>query len=628
MDSPYSALQEDVYHIQMDVKHVQAVQLSHADRLSKLEKRQADDAALKSVWGAGSPFPGVMSGTLQPEPIKNIPKKIFDDFDIESEQNILENLILESEEPVRFGTSRSNNVRFDVSASQSSNWVANAPNSGDIASNRPCSGIGSHPMTERSFSRKSDGRHSSAGHSIHSVHSLPSGRTSSLGLDTNFAASDQDVDSSFETIPHPFPGIFILGTVPSIIRCWLNTKFSHDTLLYAAVCSGSQRSVLQYALVKELGLQDMMQKDANGRHTIRLSVFLPEAIINQALSRSASPTPQLPSLTTNFEITGVNQNSSFDRKKEVRVFIGSDTLRTRCADILFSQNLMTIFGDDGNKLSVPFVRPEDQNSFKNLYTVSLPPERNELKATAPSFRPTDSTSQRVTPPSKPTNDVHRVSMTSGKSEDQPAALIGPTSPILQSPSAHLKSLNQGLLSKIPSEIQSGLKSSYIEGLPTDVNPPDNATPQIARRENTSTIWGGSWRNGGSSGPDSEPTSGYQRATRGGGRSMKILKSSSKSTSTNLTFSTSGARSFSDVASPYEPLLLTRAPSEPRNKNKVLAGGGDHGSLRWEKKTSTSDDQRSKNTISVLRGPNPIGEASAFAWMDSGKPKVTTSTTVE
>jgi hypothetical protein len=64
MDSQYLPNQE-LYHIQMDVKHVQAVQINQGERLLRLEKRQADDAALKSVWGTGSPFPGVLSGTPQ-----------------------------------------------------------------------------------------------------------------------------------------------------------------------------------------------------------------------------------------------------------------------------------------------------------------------------------------------------------------------------------------------------------------------------------------------------------------------------------------------------------------------------------------------------------------------------------
>lgn len=65
MDPHFVATRDDLYHVQMDVKHVQAVQVNHADRILRLEKRQADDAALKSVWGTGSPFPSVLGGTPQ-----------------------------------------------------------------------------------------------------------------------------------------------------------------------------------------------------------------------------------------------------------------------------------------------------------------------------------------------------------------------------------------------------------------------------------------------------------------------------------------------------------------------------------------------------------------------------------
>jgi hypothetical protein len=65
MDSQYSSTRDELYHIQMDLKHVQAVQITQGERLLRLEKRQADDAALRSVWGNVSPFPGVLSGTPQ-----------------------------------------------------------------------------------------------------------------------------------------------------------------------------------------------------------------------------------------------------------------------------------------------------------------------------------------------------------------------------------------------------------------------------------------------------------------------------------------------------------------------------------------------------------------------------------
>jgi hypothetical protein len=63
MDPRYCATKDDLYNLQMEVKQLQYAQSNHSDRLMRLEKRQADDSALKSVWN--SPFPGVLSGTPQ-----------------------------------------------------------------------------------------------------------------------------------------------------------------------------------------------------------------------------------------------------------------------------------------------------------------------------------------------------------------------------------------------------------------------------------------------------------------------------------------------------------------------------------------------------------------------------------
>ena len=63
MDPRFGVNPEDLYSLQMELKQVQYAQTNHAERITRLEKRQADDAALKSVWN--SPFPGVLSGTPQ-----------------------------------------------------------------------------------------------------------------------------------------------------------------------------------------------------------------------------------------------------------------------------------------------------------------------------------------------------------------------------------------------------------------------------------------------------------------------------------------------------------------------------------------------------------------------------------
>ena len=64
MDSRFTPVsREDLHSLQMELKQVQINQNNQAERLLRLEKRQADDATLKSVWN--SPFPGVLSGTPQ-----------------------------------------------------------------------------------------------------------------------------------------------------------------------------------------------------------------------------------------------------------------------------------------------------------------------------------------------------------------------------------------------------------------------------------------------------------------------------------------------------------------------------------------------------------------------------------
>jgi hypothetical protein len=643
MDSQFPATREDLYHVQMDVKHVQAVQINHADRLMRLEKRQADDAALKSVWGTSSPFPGVLSGTPQhgqstsndskkykllisrgiAGPVQNPSTDVFDDFEDEQGHNLLGSLQLEAdEEPLRRGASRANSVRFDVSALQGSNWAQSSRNSGDFGPIRPSSGYGSHPMTERSLSHKSDGRHSSAGHSVHSMHSVPSGRTSSLGLDTNFIIGGQTEDSPLD-IPDPPPGLFILGPVPSIIRCWLSTNFSHSALLYAVICTGSQRSFLDYSLARELGFVEQIQKDSTGRHSIRLPVYLPEAIITQPASRSNSPAPQLPALTAAFEIVGLTQRANPDRKKGIRVFLGCDTLRAHNADVLFSQNLMTLYGDDRNKLSVPFVRPEDDNLFKNLCTSNIAPEKTELKATAAPFTPTESK-----PKAEATPDTINAALAAEvRRDEQPESSDhDQQQPALQSPFASTSTSDMNIINQaLEAKSNDYSNTSYSE---KHHAADDNASGLEAsdaassfdptRRESVGGVWG-SWRqsasNGSENGRDSESSSGYQRPTRGG-RNMKVLKPSksisSTSTAPNLSSSRTGAA--------YEP-APSRSSGEMRRKSQ--AGGIENAPLRWEPKRmgSESEEAKAPKTIaSIPRSSNPVGGASAFAWMNSSKPK--------
>lgn len=271
----------------------------------------------------------------------------------------MSSLHLDAEEEPRRVTltanSRANSVRFDESANQNHFSHLSRP-SFDYLS-RSSSSMGGLTLGERSSSHKSEGRASSA----HSVRSAASGRAS-LNLDTSYPG---DSSRPSET-PALAPGLAFLGSVPAIIRCWMNTNFKHDALLYAAICTGSYRSFLSAGLVEKLGFEDMVTIDEHGTKTVELPIYFPEAVPHPTSSRSSSPAPQLPSLTTVFHIVESQAGSEI---KAIQVIIGSDTLRLHNADILFSSSSLSLFDDERNKLSIPLVRPENASTFNSLRTV-------------------------------------------------------------------------------------------------------------------------------------------------------------------------------------------------------------------------------------------------------------------
>ncbi|KAI1212458.1 uncharacterized protein F4807DRAFT_371943 [Annulohypoxylon truncatum] len=623
MDSRFPVSRDELYTVHMDVKQMQMIQNSHAERLSRLEKRQADDAAIKSVWN--SPFPSALSGTPQHGPLQIPSSEMFDDFE-EQGQSLLGSLHLDAEdEPMRRGAaSRANSVRFDESALQGSSWAQNGRHSGDFGPIRPGSGLGNHNMMERSLSHKSDGRHSSAGHSVHSIHShhsVASGHGSSLGIDTTFTPGGQDDDSPIG-VPEPPPSLFVLGSVPSIIRCWLTANFAHDTLLYADVCTGSQKSVVEFSLIKELDLVDDIHRDLDGVHRIRLPVYLTEATVSQPSSRGMSPAPQMPSLTCTFEVAGMDQPDNAEARKAIRIFIGSEALREHSADVLFSQNRMTLYGSEREKLSVPFVRPEDNGVFKHIRTMAIFPEKPKLNATARPFvltetKPQTSASvQSDRPQTKELRDEDETRVLTSPSSEQASqqAATAATSTVSESGGESERQFKEV-----------GTSESSVKG--SQVQSSDASGDSVRRTSATGSIWN-SWRHGpalnGNEQKESTPLSGYQPAGRGS-RNMKVLKPM-KSTS-------SSAR----TGASYEPAPPPRSNGELRRKSQ---GGADNASigsatLRWDSKrmpigsAETKPTGATRESRSVSGTPrtssNPIGSASAFSWMSqSGKPRTPTA----
>lgn len=639
MDSRFTPLHQELHNVQMEVKQVQIVQASHAERLSRLERRQNEDAALKSVWNS-SPFPSVLGGTPQHGKLNTISclglqamlnpcvgpvqipnNEVFDDFDDETSQNLLGSLHLDTdEEPTRRGAaSRANSVRFDETTLHGSSWGQSGRQSGEFGPTRPSSGLGGPSLMERTYSHKSDGRHSSAGHSVHSFHS---GRTSSLGLDLLLGTRDDDEDSSPIDIAGPPPGLMFLGSFPSIVRCWLTTQYSHDTLLYGVVCSGSQKSTVDYALMKELDLLDETYRNMNGVLRIKLPVYFAEATVSHPHSRSSSPSRQVPYINVDFEIAGSGQSEGNEGRKQIRIFIGSDTLRASSADLLLSQNRMSLFGngDNRDRLSVPFVRPEDESIYKHIATVNVIPEKPRLNANAPEFVVGESRSQTVTLPEP-------AEMSVPQSEGEVSEVPSPFSPMATQTGYQAKSIDTSLPSDSGSERQQKEQApSLVDG---NTGKENASQSEEGRRDSAAGIWG-SWRQVSTAGVDAAQRenglSGYQPAGSRSGRSMKILKPQ-KSVSL-----TTAAR----IGSTYETPSVPRPSGEGRRKSQGAASAFESNgnsiatppTVRWENVRRSVSSAASGSTAppSVTtpttetkpKAPatrsNPVGGASAFSWM--------------
>ncbi|KAM0253889.1 hypothetical protein ACHAQJ_007121 [Trichoderma viride] len=634
MESRFSVSREELYNLQMELKQVQYAQANYAERILRLEKRQADDSALKSVWN--SPFPGVLAGTPQHGPVQIPQNDVFDDLDEQGEQ-LLGSLHLgpAEEEPVRRGgaASRANSVRFDESALHGSSWGAqNNRHSGDFGQVRPGTGF----MMERSLSHKSDGRHSSAGHSVHSHHSVASGRASSIGLDTNFATGDEDDDDSSFDMPGLPASVYVLGTVPSIVRCWLTTDYAHGTLLYADICTGSQKSTIEYSLVKELDFLGDFHRDVNGVYKARLDVYLAEAVITRHSSRSDSAAGSVPSMSVCFEMCGGNEQTKLNPdSKAVRIFIGSDALRAHAADVLFSQNTMVLYSNERDRLRVPFIRPEDEEVFRHITTVSAAPERPKLNANAAPFvfgdtnRADGEEKVAATPATTlattTTTSTSTITTTKEPGSSETRSQASPAT-------SHSEPSDRVRANSIADYEEETEKSGGDANGSERRRRDGSSASETSRRDTSSGIWG-SWRNPNGSGTDQRetgPLSGYQPAPRG--RNMKILKAPKSSSSSART----GAS--------YEPPLPSKSELGRRKSQVSISGESTaaNAGTKWEmkkpaapgegkveaaKSSSGSSGRAASASVSLPRSVNnPVGVASAFSWMTPPATKSTKTST--
>ncbi|BDD63061.1 hypothetical protein MPDQ_003653 [Monascus purpureus] len=549
MDAQYPfASRDDIWRVFEELKELHASQLDHADRIARLERRREEDARLKSVWGPLSPFPTSVGGMIQAEPGFQAGADAFKNFDQGQPQ--VGTMGLDCDEEPRRGVSRANSVRFDESAIHG--YYGQANRSASELPLRTGSSMGSHPLIERSLSHRSDGRQSSSGQSHHSA------RTNSMGLET----TSRMMSSSAAGSPLiPPPGLFLLGPVPSIIRCWLTTNFSNDSLQYAAVCSGSYSSFIGYPMIRKFGLQDLVERE-EGVQRVKLPLYLPEASVHQNSSRASSPIPQLPTLTIRFLIRDGDPHDS-----SIQIILGSDVLRSHNADVLFSLDKIIMVDDERNKISIPLVRPENDAAFTSLSTASEGSHVEHAVAWQVNGKPH-------------TNGHTTVGIIGQRTGLPPESTSAPDSTGLSPADYHDSQKPRSESTETARETNSkqGLGKSPSTGV--------NTQPWSTTKAEGTGVWG-PWRR------DAKADSSAAATAKSHGRTMKVLRPSKPLSRINTSSASPQTSSAADS--------VEMQASSPQQANQPASRA-----LTEESRTGKS------------WAPNPVGGASAFGWLNSSQ----------
>lgn len=490
----------------------------------------------------------------------------FRNFDNDTPAGMISSLTLDTNEEARRAASRAaSSVRFDESA----NHYAPSRHSMDLPT-RTGSGLSSHPLSERSLSHRSDGRSSTMGF----------GRANSFGLENSRLLGS--IHNSPRVSGNPPPGLFVLGPCPAIVRCWLTESFTNDSLLYAAVCTGAAVSSIGMHILHALGLDGEIVEE-NGLKKIRLMVYMTEAKIQTPSSRSASPSPQVPTVTTKFV---VDDRPAQD--KSIQIVLGSDVLRQQSADLLLSQDKLIVYDDDRNQLSVPLVRPEDDSVYRYLMTKA----RSRSDSMTSEVMPSDAMSEISAPgiigrPSRLSSVVSSSSpMTTATNG---AAMIessnGSDGQKQDEPRQILQRTAIDLPPRLGEDSKSGTESEKSTTTPAS--------------KSSSGVWSSSWRSAAAGGgTQQKPSDGQGSASfmrRDAPRPMKVLRPSGKSMA-NATRTTSN-------------------PSTP-----VGAVAPEFGQPQQEGRDPSVAQPEPRPTRT-----NPIGSGSAFGWLNSGAPRRSTTT---
>ncbi|KAK5078801.1 hypothetical protein LTR64_002783 [Lithohypha guttulata] len=559
MDGGSFATREEIWRLQSAIDGLSTTQTQHAERIMRLEKRTEDGGRSKSLWGPSSPFPSGLSSS-QTESTLNPAAEAFRNFDNDTPGGMISSLTLDTSDESRRAASRAASVRFDESA----NNYAPSRQSIDLPT-RTGSGLGGHPLSERSLSHRSDGRGSTVGF----------GRANSFGLENSRLLGS--IHNSPRVSGNPPPGLFALGPCPAIVRCWLTETFTNDTLLYAAVCTGAAVSSIGIQTLHNLGLDNSIIEE-NGLRKIRLLVYLTEAKIQIPSSRSASPSPQVPTVTAKFV---VDERPSAD--KSIQIVLGSDILRQQSADLLLSQDKLVIFDDDRNQLSVPLVRPEDDNVYRHLVTKArsrsgsstseVVPSDLVSEISAPGIIGRPSRLSSVTSPASPLTEV-----VNGSIPPEPS-------------DTHQIEEARQILTRSVTDLQNRPSEDSKSG--TESERSTTTTPS----KSSSGVWSSSWRSAAAGVPTSQKPADPQSSTaftrHGAPRPMKVLRPNK-----------SMANVTRNASSPSTPTTANAIDTQPVQTESSIQSPTEKGP--------------------VPTRTNPIGSGSAFGWLNSGASRRTTT----
>lgn len=452
--------------------------------------------------------------------------------------------------------------------------------------------------------------------------------------------------------PGMAPGLLLLGAAPAIIRCWMNTNFKHDALLYAAICSGSYKSFLDLRLIQKLGFESEIRDNDNGVRTVELPVFFPEAIPLTSSSRSSSPAPHLPSLIVDFRVFESAETST--EGKAIQIFIGSDVLRAHNADILFSSNNMTLYDDERNKLSIPLARPEDEFAFNSLFTSSGVPQPASQAAkdvpvstkTQPYLNGLGQDGSARTQAAY-TNTPGIKSKLPGTGGNLEQSLEAPKSVVGTSVPSEYDSLRPASRQSVASRQSFGTLNSTRAETPSQnatAGAETSSTSQprplsVSRTSSTPAIWN-NWRREGATSASNPPAptsstldwgavasktrdSNALPARRDASSGIKVLKPKASAARTFSTTATATVGSSSAAASSAG--VLSGAPSpaiEGKSSRFFEEGRRRSGGPNDDAKSVASDGRKETSTsiggsaAGVPKKSNPVGGASAFSWLNS------------